>query len=217
MGASNSFRRSQQEVKLITVNVSRYALVIDAIIGGEERGRAPPFPSPSPWITKGRWIESFCIAERARRGRALPSENYGRGGAEEGRRRKSLEFNLPENYWRNSEHGANHNAPWIRAPFPTFSPLPSSPPHCITPLPTQSIQLAEERSISLHHPNDSRGRRRRRRRRPRSPHVHTYPRIPVCVSRIHPGLSAVKLSDLPRIFHGTPFVSSRSSRGAEPA
>lgn len=45
------------------------------------------------------------------------------------------------------------------------------------------------------------------------PHTYTRIRAPVCVSRIHPGLSAVKLSDLPRIFHGTPFVSSRSSRG----
>lgn len=66
-------------MKLITVNVSRYALVTDAIIGGRgERGRA----SPTPYLGSRKADESKVFALPSED--ALPSEHYERGGAEEG-------------------------------------------------------------------------------------------------------------------------------------
>lgn len=68
-------------MKLITVNVSRYALVTDAIIGGRgERGRA----SPTPYLGSRKADESKVFALPSEPAEdALPSENYERGGAEE--------------------------------------------------------------------------------------------------------------------------------------
>lgn len=73
---------ARQEVELITVDVSRrHALATDTIIG-------------AGGMTKGLADESKVFASASED--ALPSENYERGeGAGE---RKSLEFNLPENY-----------------------------------------------------------------------------------------------------------------------